>query len=404
MKLSDMAVRTAKPREKAFKLSDGAGMYLLVKPDGKRYWRFDYRFHEKRKTLALGVYPEVSLKQAREKRDDAKRQLTDGSDPSHVRKIEKLTGAISAENSFRIVAEELIEKMKREGRAEVTVEKTKWVFEFAYPYIGDRPISEITAPEALVALRSVEARGRYETARRLKSKMSQVFRLAIATGRAERDPTADLRGALISPTVTHHATITAPKEIGALLRTIDGYTGHLTTRLGLQLIALTFVRPGELRRAEWNEFDFDKSMWEIPAAKMKMRRPHRVPLSVQALSILKELQPLTSTGPYLFPSVSNFHKPMSENTLNGALRRLGYKGDEMTAHGFRAMASTRLNEMNKWSVDAIERQLAHQETNAVRRAYMHAAEYWEERVRMMQEWADYLDELRKQVSGEKVKS
>jgi len=237
MKLSDMAVRTAKPREKAFKLSDGAGMYLLVKPDGKRYWRFDYRFHEKRKTLALGVYPEVSLKQAREKRDEAKRQLTDGSDPGHIRKIEKLTGAVSAENSFRVVAEELIEKMKREGRADVTVEKTKWVFEFAYPYIGDRPISEITAPEALVALRSVEARGRYETARRLKSKMSQVFRLAIATGRAERDPTADLRGALISPKVTHHATITTPKEIGALLRTIDGYTGHLTTRLALQLIA-----------------------------------------------------------------------------------------------------------------------------------------------------------------------
>ena len=396
MKLSDVAVRSAKAKPKSYKMADGAGMYLLVQPNNNKYWRLDYRFGGKRKTLALGVYPQVSLKAAREKREEAKRQLSDGIDPGHSRKIEKLTGAANAGTTFRAVAEELIEKMVREERAKVTIDKTKWVFEFAYPYFGDRPIAEITAPEILLALKSVEGRGKYETAKRLRSKIGQVFRLAVATGRAERDPTTDLRGAITAPTVKHYATITDPKEIGALLGAIDGYTGHLTTRLALQLIALTFVRPGELRHGEWQEFDLENAVWEIPAAKMKMRRLHRVPLSVQALDILNVLKPLTGTGPYLFPSISNFHKPMSENTLTGALRRLGYTGKEMTAHGFRAMAATRLNEMNKWSPDAIERQLAHQEANAVRRAYTHAAEYWNDRVEMMQTWADYLDKLRDQ--------
>ncbi len=396
MKLSDIAVRTAKPRSKAYKLADGAGMYLLVKPDGKRYWRMDYRFHSKRKTLALGVYPGVSLKDAREKRGAAKRQMAGGNDPGHVRKIEKLAGAASAENTFRFVAEELIAKMAREERAEVTIEKTKWIFEFAYPYFGDLPIAEITAPEILVALKSVEARGKYETARRLCSKVGQVFRLAIATGRAERDPTADLRGAITTPKVKHHAAIVDPKEIGALLRAIDGFTGHLTTKLALQFLARTFVRPGELRHAEWEEFDLKAAVWEIPAKKMKMRRPHRVPLAKQTLDILSDLQRLTGKGPLLFPAVNNSHRAMSDNTMTGALRRLGYSGDEMTAHGFRSMAATRLNEMGKWSPDAIERQLAHQEANTVRRAYTHAAEYWDERVKMMQVWADYLDELWRQ--------
>ena len=394
MKLSDVAVRSAKAKPKSYKMADGAGMYLLVQPNNNKYWRLDYRFGGKRKTLALGVYPQVSLKAAREKRDEAKRQLSDGIDPGHSRKIEKLTGAANAGTTFRAVAEELIEKMVREERAKVTIGKTKWVFEFAYPYFGDRPIAEISAPEILLALKSVEGRGKYETAKRLRSKIGQVFRLAVATGRAERDPTTDLRGAITAPKVKHYATITDPKEIGALLNAIDDYTGHLTTRLGLQLIALTFVRPGELRHGEWQEVDLENAVWEIPPAKMKMRRLHRVPLSAQALGILNTLKPLTGTGPYLFPSISNFHRPMSENTLTGALRRLGYTGKEMTAHGFRAMAATRLNEMNKWSPDAIERQLAHQEANAVRRAYTHAAEYWSDRVDMMQTWADYLDELR----------
>ncbi len=395
MALTQMAIRNAKPREKQYKLFDGGGMYLLVQPDGKRYWRMDYRYAGKRRTLALGVYPEVSLKRVREKRGEAKAQLEEGHDPVHLRKIDKLASVTTKGNTFRAVASEVIAKMKREGRADITVDKAEWMLEFAYPHIGDRPISEITAAEVLTALISVEARGRYETARRLRSKCGQVFRFAIATGRAERDPTQDLRGALTTPKVKHRAAITNPKEIGGLLRTIDGYTGHLTTRLALQLIALVFVRPGELRHAVWPEFDIDNAVWEIPAEKMKMRRPHRVPLAKQAIAILEELSPLTGTGPFLFPSVSNFHKPMSENTLTGALRRLGYKGDEMTAHGFRSTAATRLNEMGKWSVDAIERQLAHQDTNEVRRAYTHAAEYWDERVKMMQAWADYLDELRK---------
>lgn len=394
MALSQMAIRNAKPREKKYKLFDGGGMYLLIEPDGKQYWRLDYRHGGKRRTLALGVYPEVSLKQARDKRAEAKAQLEEGHDPVHLRKIAKLIRSETSANTFRAVAGELILKMQREGRAAITINKTQWMLEFAYPYIGDRPISEISAAEVLTALRSVEARGRYDTARRLRSKCGQVFRLAIATGRAERDPTQDLRGALTSPKVKHHAAITDPKEIGGLLRTIDGYTGHTTTRLALQLLPLVFVRPGELRHAAWDEFNLENSVWEIPAEKMKMRRPHRVPLAKQALAVIEELRPLTGKGPYLFPSITNFHKSMSENTLTGALRRLGYSGDQMTAHGFRAMAATRLNEMGNWSVDAIERQLAHQESNEVRRAYTHAAEYWDERVKMMQVWADYLDKLR----------
>lgn len=394
MALSEMAVRNAKPRDKAYKLADGDGMYLLVTPTGSRCWRFDFRFGGKRKTLALGLYPEVSLAEARRKRESARASIADGRNPALERKIEKLTGGAAAANTFSAIAKELVMKMQREERAQVTIDKTQWMFEFAYPYIGERPIAEISAAEVLAALKSVEARGRYETARRLRSKCSQVFRLAIATGRAERDPTADLRGAITTPTVTHRAALTAPSEIGALLAAIDEFTGHATTRLALGLLALIFVRPGEVRQAEWVEFDPDKPLWTIPAEKMKMRRPHKIPLAKQTLAILAELKPLTGMGRYLFPAVHSFVRPMSENTLNGALRRLGYTKDEMTAHGFRSTAATLLNEMGKWPSDAIERQLAHQEPNAVRRAYTHAAEYWPDRVNMMQAWADYLDELR----------
>jgi integrase len=391
-KLTQMAVKNAKPRERAYKIADGAGMYLYVKPSGARYWRLDYRYRNKHKTLALGVYPEVTLAEARVKREHARRQIADGLDPSHARKIARLTGAKPGK-TFRDVAEELIEKMASEERAKTTIDKTKWVFDFAYPFFGDRLVNEITAQEVLAALRTVEAKGHYETARRLRSKCGQVFRLAIATGRAERDPTQDLRGALTAPKTKHYATIVKPDEIGVLLRKTESYSGHPTTRLALQLIALTFVRPGELRHAEWSEFDFKENIWEIPAEKMKMRRIHRIPLSKQALTIIDTVRPISSKSPYLFPTVSRHHRPMSENTMTGALRRMGYAKGQMTAHGFRAMAATRLNEMGKWSVDAIERQLAHQETNPVRRAYTHAAEYWDERVRMMQVWADYLDGL-----------
>ena len=260
--------------------------------------------------------------------------------------------------------------------------------------IGERPIAKVSAVELLAVLRKIEARGNYETARRLRSTCGMVFRYAIASGRAERDPSADLRGALTVPQVKHRAAILESVAIGGLLRAIEGFKGQPTTRAAPRVAALVFVRPGELRHAEWKEFDFEKAEWVIPAEKMKMHRPHRVPLSRQALSILKELKALTGECRWLFPSACSVLRPMSENTLNAALRRLGYESDEMTAHGFRALAATRLNEMGRWHSDAIERQLAHQEPNAVRRAYTHGAEYWSERIVMMQAWADYLDELR----------
>jgi integrase len=265
--------------------------------------------------------------------------------------------------------------------------------DFAFEVIGDRPVAKISAPELLAVLRKIEGRGTYETARRLRSTCGMVFRYAISTARAERDPSVDLRGALTSPTVKHRAAIIEPMAIGALLRAIDGFDGFATTRAALRLAALFFVRPGELRHAEWKEFDFEKAEWIIPAEKMKMRRPHRVPLSRQAVATLKDLLAITGQGRFLFPSVRSVMKPLSENTLNAALRRLGYSPDDMTAHGFRTMAATRLNEMGRWNADAIERQLAHQEPNAVRHAYTHGAEFWLERVSMMQAWADYLDEL-----------
>ncbi len=390
--LNDTRVRTTKPCKRPVKLSDSGGLYLLIAPHGSKLWRLAYRFGGKQKTLAIGAYPAFTLKAAREEREEAKRLLANGVDPSAQRRLDKRIA--STGNTFRAVAEEVVAKLKKEGRADVTLTKKRWLLDFAYPAFGDRPIAEITALEVLSVFRQVEARGRYETARRLRSTCGTVFRYAIATGRAERDPCADLRGALTSPKVNHRAAIVDPVGIGALLRAIDGYDGLPMTKAALRLSPLVFVRPGELRHAEWTEFDLTAADWRIPSAKMKMRRAHRVPLSRQALDILRDLQSMSGGGRYLFPSVRSMARPMSENTLNAALRRLGYGSDEMTAHGFRAMAATRLNEMSGWNPDAIERQLAHQEQDDVRRAYVHAAEYWPERVKMMQAWADYLDELR----------
>jgi integrase len=390
--LNDTRIRTTKPRQRPIKLSDSGGLYLLIAPHGSKLWRLAYRFGGKQKTLAIGAYPTVTLKAARDKREEAKRLLANGIDPSTQRRLDKQIK--STGNTFKAVAEEVLAKQEKEKRADATLTKKRWLLDFAYPALGDRPIAEITALEVLSVLRQVEARGRYETARRLRSTCGMVFRYAVATGRTERDPSADLRGALTSPKVSHRAAIVDPVGIGALLRAIDGYDGLSVTKAALRLAPLVFVRPGELRHAEWAEFDLAAAEWRIPAAKMKMRRAHRVPLSRQALEILRDLQPTTGGGRFLFPSVRSIVRPMSENTLNAALRRLGYGTDEMTAHGFRAMASTRLNEMSGWNPDAIERQLAHQEQDQVRRAYVHLAEYWPERVKMMQAWADYLDELR----------
>jgi integrase len=342
--------------------------------------------------LALGIYPAVALQKARERRDAAKRLLASGIDPAAHRRIAKQMADTG--NTFRAVAEEIISKQTKEGRATTTLEKLRWLLlDLACPYIGDRRISEITAPELLTVLRRVETRGRYESAKRLRATCSAVFRYAIATGRAERDPSADLRGALIAPKVTHRPAIVDPVGIGALLRAIDGYDGHAPTRAALRLAPLVFVRPGELRHAEWTEFDLPAAIWKIPASKMKMQRPHKIPLARQALAIIKELHTITRETRWLFPSMRTTTRPISETTMNAALRRLGYGPHEMTPHGFRSMASTRLNEMGRWNPDVIERQLAHEEQDAVRAAY-NAAQHWRERVEMMQVWADYLDGLR----------
>jgi len=390
MALTDRTIRCAKPDAKPYKLSDSCGLHLLVTPQGSRLWRLAYRYGGKQKTLTLGAYPTVTLAAARSARDDARKVLATGTDPGVKRKLDKQ----SAANTFRLVGEELLDKLAREQRAPATLKKLGWLLEFAFAAVGERPVAEITAPELLLLLRRVEARGRYETARRLRSTCGMVFRYAIATARAERDPSVDLRGALTAPKPVHRAAIIEPEAIGALLRALDAYDGYAVVRAALRFAALVFVRPGELRHAEWTEFDLDSGEWRIAAEKMKMRRPHRVPLSRQALAILKELRAETGESKFLFPSIRSVKRPISENTLNAALRRLGYGAHEMTAHGFRAMAATRLSEMGRWSTTVIDRQLAHEEQNAVRRAYTHGAEFWSERVAMMQAWADYLDDLR----------
>jgi integrase len=390
MPLSDIAARAAKPIAKPYKLSDGEGLHLLVTPRGSKLWRLAYRFGGKQKTLALGSYPAVTLADARSARTDAKRLLANHLDPSHQKQIRQEELKVT----FSKVADELFAKMEREGRAPATLVKTRWLLDLATPSLGHRPIADISASDVLRVIHQIEAKGRYETAHRLRSTCGKVFRYAVATDRAERDPTTDLRGALTQRKVTHRAAITEPKKIGRLLRAIDEYQGRGITAYALRLAPLVFVRPGELRQAEWAELDLEKSEWRIAAAKTKMRRPHRVPLSRQAVEIVNALRHRSGDSKWLFPSATSFQRPLSENTLNCALRKLGFESKEMCAHGFRAMAATRLNEMGKWNPDAIERQLAHEEQNAVRRAYTHGTEYWPERVLMMQAWADYLDDLR----------
>ncbi|WP_096701250.1 integrase arm-type DNA-binding domain-containing protein [Magnetospirillum sp. 15-1] len=391
MALSDMKCRNARPDLKLQKLSDGDGLQLWVPPTGARLWRLAYRFGGKQKLLALGTYPAVSLAAAREARDAARKLLAAGIDPSEDRKQRKVL-QYGFGDSFRAIAEEYTAKLKREGRAEATITKIEWLLSFAYPTLGTRSIREIDAPAVLRVLREVEVRGRYESARRLRSTIGSVFRYAVATARAQNDPTYALQGALTRPTVTPRAAITEPKAFGALLRAIDAFDGQPSTRSALQLMALLFPRPGELRAAEWSEFDFDKAIWTIPSGRMKMRRPHQVPLSKQAVEVLRGLHAITGRGALLFPGIRTAKRPISDNTLNAALRRLGYGKDEATAHGFRATASSLLNECGKWHPDAIERQLAHVENNDVRRAYARG-EHWSQRVDMMQWWADYLDKL-----------
>jgi len=391
--LTANAVKHAKPRSKAFKLSDRDGLYLLVTPTGIRYWRMNYRFAGQQRTLSFGRWPEILLGEAREMLLDARRSLAKGLDPLEQAKLEKIAKSIAASNSFQAVAEEWLEKIEKEGLAAITLKKARWLLAQTYPALGKRPISEITAHELLLVLKKVEGTKRYDTANRIRSTCSQVFRYAIATARANRDICADLRGALVTPRTNHRAAITTPTEASGLLRAIEDYDGHHLTQIALRLLPHLFVRPGELRWAEWSEFDFDKRVWTIPDHKMKMRRPHAVPLSRQALSIIEEIEHDASYSDFLFPSLRSVERPMSDNTINAALRRLGFSKDQMTGHGFRAMAATLLNEMGSWNPDAIERQLAHADGNSIRRAYARG-QYWDERVRMMQHWSDYLDQLR----------
>jgi integrase len=394
MPLTDIEIRKAKPGPKTIKLSDGGGLQLWLEPDGGKRWRLAYRFGGKQKAVALGVYPAIGLKEAREAREAAKRLLADGRDPSQTKRTDRLNKAVASSNTFDAIAAELLDKKRREGRAEQTLAKIEWLLSLARPSIGSRPVAEITASEVLAALRTVEARGRHETARRLRATLSEVFRYAVATARAENDPTGALKGALTTPTVTHRAAITEPVAFGALLRAIEVYTGAPETKAALELLALTFVRPGELRAAEWAEFDLEAGLWVVPASRMKMRRPHRVPLAPRAVAVLRVLHIITGNGRFLFPSIRTRERPMSENTINAALRRLGFAQHEMTGHGFRAAASSMLNECGQFNPDAIERQLAHVDSDDIRRAY-HRADYWDERVRMMAYWADRCDAMRR---------
>jgi len=391
--LTDKGVKAAKPAGSIRKLSDTGGLQLWVQPNGSKYWRLDYRYDGKRKTLALGVYPRMSLREARDAREKARQLLSTGRDPSQIRKQAKIARAVASSNTFSSIAQALLKKKQEEKLAEATLVKFEWLTGLASSQFGARPITEITHAEILAALRKVETRGKHETASRLRAVISEVFRYGIVTGVADSDPARDLKGALVAPSVRHHAALIEPAAFGGLLRAIAAYDGMLETRLALDLIALTFVRPGELRGAEWAEFNLTNAVWSIPAERMKMSRPHKVPLAPQATTILKSLRAMTGGGKFLFPSVRSRARCMSENTLNAALRRMDFTKDQMTAHGFRAVASSNLNESGLWNPDAIEAQLAHADKDSVRSAYARA-EYWDERVRMMAWWADKIDELR----------
>lgn len=391
MALTDTAIRNAKPQGKPTKLADGDGLYLLLNPNGSKWWRLDYRFDGKRKTLSMGVYPDVPLKLARERREVARALMAAGADPGEQRKSEKQAKAEAGSNTFEALAREWMATRGKEWTESYTC-KTKSALERnAFPSIGSKPITEITAPDLLAMLRAIESRGVVDMAHRIQQHCGAIFRYAIATGRAIADPVSSLRGALSTVKQEHYAAITDPAEYAELLRAIDNYRGEATTKVAMQLLALTFQRTKEVRFAEWTQFDLDAALWRIPAEIMKMREAHIVPLSKQAIEVLKRLKALTGNGRLVFPSSTSRERPISENTVVYALARMGYKG-RMTGHGFRSTASTLLNEQG-YRHDVIERQLAHAEKNAVRAAY-NRAEYLPERKKMMQGWADYLEKLK----------
>lgn len=397
MPLTDTALRNARPRDRAYKLFDGAGLHILVTPSGSRLWRMKYRYRGREKLLSFGPYPLVSLKLAREKRDEARLMLLEDRDPSEEKQLARLEKDRERAVTFASVAEEYLDKLEREDRAPATMKKLRWLIGQTEPDLSRRPIRQIEAQDVLRVLKRVEAAGTYETTRRLRSTIGSVFRYAIASGRASHDPTEALKGALVRPKVQSRSALLDRRTIGEFLCRLDGFTGQPTTRFGLELLAILAPRPGELRQALWSEFDLDEAVWRVPAERMKMRRPHRVPLPRQAVRLLSSLHDLTGTSEYLLPSSRSWHKPISENTFNAALRRLGYTSGELSAHGFRATFSTFANESGLWNSDAVERALAHVEGNDVRRAYLRG-EHWDERVRMAAWWADQLDGMKSVVS------
>ncbi|MFH1911546.1 MAG: integrase arm-type DNA-binding domain-containing protein [Pseudomonadota bacterium] len=392
MPLTDIKIAKTKPQKKPQTLFDGGGLYLLITPTGGKLWRIKYRFDGKPKLLALGAYPAISLAEAREHRTIARKQIVNGIDPAAVKKAQKQAGTEES-TTFEVVAREWHTKFAPSWAASHAKTTISRMERDLFPWIGGRPISEIKAPELLGALRRIESRGALESARRVKIIAGQVFRYAVATGRAERDPSGDLRGALATPQEKHHAAITDPKEVAPLLRALDEYQGHFVVKCALRLAPLFFVRPGELRHAEWAEIDLDEAVWNIPPHKMKTKQAHIGPLSSQAIKILTELKQLTGASRYVFPSGRSFARPMSENTINAALRYMGYDKATMTGHGFRAMARTILDEVLQVRPDFIEHQLAHAVRDPNGRAYNRTA-HLEERRKMMQIWADYLDGLK----------
>ncbi|MEZ5954056.1 MAG: integrase arm-type DNA-binding domain-containing protein [Hyphomonas sp.] len=389
MKLTDTDIEALLPEARSYKRADGRGLYILVVPTGSKLWRMNYRFEGKQKTLSFGAWPVVTLEEAREKCLKAKRLLKQDIDPGGVRKSIRPGRRKADPESFNAIADEFLRKRRLDGLAETTLSKKAWLLDLARDDLGPRLITEIKPADVLAVLRSVEGRGNYETAKRLRTTIGEVFRYAVATLRAESDPTPVLRGALISPKVRHMPAITDEDEFGRLVRAIWRYEGRGGTAKALKLMALLFPRPGELRHARWSEFDFNKVVWTIPAERMKMRREHRKPLPPAALHLLIDLRGRSGPENYVFPAMTNPERPMSENTMNGALERLGFPGAEMTPHGFRASASTLLNESGLWNPDAIEAELAHVDTKGVRSIY-NRARYWTERVEMMSWWAGWV--------------
>lgn len=393
MALTNQEIKNAKPKDKQYKLSDGKGLFLLITAKGQKYWRLAYRFGSKQKTLSLGVYPEITLSKARQEVEKAREALRNSQDPGETKRIQKFSAFSEQENSFKNVGTEWFNKRKAAWSKGGSNRTWRIIDKYLFPYIGSTPVNAISAPELLASLRRIESRGTIDTAHRAKQIASQIFRYAIASGLAERDPSTDLKDALITPKTKHRAAITNPKQAGRLLISIDNYEGTLVVQSALKLSPLLFCRPGELRHLEWPEIDFEKKRIEIPAKKMKMGDPFIIPLSKQSLTILEALHPHTSNGKYVFPSARGNSRPLSENGVRVALRAMGYDNETMCAHGFRAMARTLLDEVLEFRIEWIECQLAHAVKDVNGRAYNRTS-YIKQRTKMMQHWADYLDGLR----------